>query len=93
MEQAKAAVEDSIEEALKASKAATDSILDMSPGQAIPLSTMHESPSCQAISAVNPSIRSSGLQQDKVDVHKKESCFSLQCIAYHIVSGCRADWR
>ena len=56
MEQAKAAVEDSIEEALKASKAATDSILDISPGQAYSLFITHLPASCQAFSAVDSSI-------------------------------------
>ena len=50
------AVEDSIEEALKASKAATDSILDISTDQAIPVSTTHLLLSHQAVSAPSSSV-------------------------------------
>ena len=71
MEQAKAAVEDSIEEALKASKAATDSILDISPGQAKP--SVHYAhatllPGCLYCRLIH----SSDMQQDEVDVHQRK---------------------
>ena len=71
MEQAKAAVEVSIEEALKASKAATDSILDISPGQAKP--SVH-----YKLVTLFPGylycrlIHSSGMQQDMMDIYQRK---------------------
>lgn len=90
MEQAKAAVEDSIEEALKASKAATDSILNIPPGQAMPDTFMQPLLlSCQATSAPSSS---APVACSRIGwMFTRNSCFSLQCVACHLVSGCRID--